>query len=184
MTSVCVFLAGSRGNDPRYVAAARACGAGLAARGWRLVYGGAHRGLMGELADAALAGGGEVYGVLPRLLADRELAHPGLTQLDLVDTMAERKARMTAASDAFLTLPGGFGTLDELFEVLTSAQLGEHARPIAIADVGGYYAPLMTFLDGAVASGLLAPQHRATLSYHVDLDLALDALATRLTPHA
>ena len=98
--------------------------------------------------------------------------------------MAERKARMTAASDAFLTLPGGFGTLDELFEVLTSAQLGEHARPIAIADVGGYYAPLMTFLDGAVASGLLAPQHRATLSYHVDLDLALDALATRLTPHA
>lgn len=181
MISVCVFLAGSRGHDPRYVAAARACGAGIAARGWRLVYGGAHRGLMGELADAALAGGGQVYGVLPRLLADRELAHPGLTQLDLVDTMAERKARMTAASDAFLTLPGGFGTLDELFEVLTSAQLGEHARPIALADVDGFYAPLVAFLDGATAAGLLAPQHRASVSYHADLDGALDGLAARLT---
>lgn len=181
MKSVCVFLAGSRGHDPRYVEVARACGAGLAARGWRLVYGGAHRGLMGELADAALAAGGEVYGVLPRLLADRELAHPGLTQLDLVDTMAERKARMTAASDAFLTLPGGYGTLDELFEVLTSAQLGEHARPIAIADVDGYYAPLVAWLDGAAAAGLLAPQHRGLLSYHADLDGALATLATRLT---
>ena len=111
MFSVCVFLASGRGADPIFTEAARACGAGIAARGWRLVYGGAHRGLMGELADAALAAGGEVLGVLPRDLAAREIAHHGLTRLELVDSMAERKDRMFRASDGFLTLPGGYGTL-------------------------------------------------------------------------
>ena len=176
-----MFLASGRGRSPRYVEAARATGAAIAARGWRLVYGGAHRGLMGELADACLAAGGAVLGVLPRDLEAREIAHRGLTELVLVDSMAERKDRMMAAADAFLTLPGGYGTLDELFEVLTAAQLGHHAKPIVIADVDGYYAPLAAWLDGAAGAGLVAAEHRALLELHPTPDAALAALAARLS---
>ena len=180
MPRICVFLAGSLGNDPIYLEAARATGAALAARGWPLVYGGAHRGLMGALADACMAAGGEVIGVLPRDLEAREQAHRGLTRLELVDSMGERKDRMMAYADGFLTLPGGFGTLDELFEVLTAAQLGYHAKPIAIADVGGYYTPLVAWLDGAAGAGLLARGHRALISAHPTPDAALAALGVAL----
>lgn len=175
--SVCVFLASGRGADPVFTEAARACGAGIAARGWRLVYGGAHRGLMGELADAALAAGGEVVGVLPRDLAAREIAHHGLTRLELVDSMAERKDRMFGHSDGFLTLPGGYGTLDETFEALTAAQLGHHQKPIVVCDIAGYYAPLAAWVEGAARSGLVAPAHAALWSFQVGIEAALDALA-------
>ncbi|MEZ4403287.1 MAG: TIGR00730 family Rossman fold protein [Kofleriaceae bacterium] len=179
MTSIAVFLGSSRGTSPTLAHAARTTGTALARRGWRLIYGGAHRGLMGELADAALAAGGEVYGVLPRDLEARELAHRGLTRLDLVDSMAARKDRMMALADGFLTLPGGYGTLDELFEVLTAAQLGHHAKPTALWSLDGYYAPLAAWIDGAVATGMLAPAYRDLVSVHAELDDALAALAPR-----
>lgn len=176
MPAVCVFLASAVGHGPRYAEAARATGAALAARGWPLVYGGAHRGLMGILADAALAGGGEVIGVLPRDLQERELAHRGLTELHIVESMAARKELMMARADGFLALPGGFGTLDELFEVVTAAQLGHHAKPIALYDLDGYYAPLLAWLEGAVAAGLVAQTHRHLITSHRDLDAALTAM--------
>jgi uncharacterized protein (TIGR00730 family) len=175
MPSLCVFLASGRGADPIYVETARATGAAIAARGWRVVYGGAHRGLMGELADAALAAGGEVIGVLPRDLEAREIAHRGLTSLEIVDSMAERKDRMFALADGFLTLPGGYGTLDETFEALTAAQLGHHTKPIVVYDVAGYYAPLAAWVEGAVRAGLVAATHATLWSIHRDLDAALDA---------
>lgn len=177
MTSVCVFLASSHGHDPRYAEIARATGAAIAGRGWRLVYGGAHRGLMGVLADACLAAGGEVIGVLPRDLEAKEIAHRGLTSLELVDSMAARKDRMMALADAFLTLPGGFGTLDELFEVVTAAQLGHHTKPCALVDVAGYYAPLVAWVDGAIAAGLIAAPYRALLAAYPSPDAALAAIA-------
>jgi len=176
MPSVCVFLASGRGLEPIFVEAARAAGTAIATRGWRLVYGGAHRGLMGELADAALAAGGEVVGVLPHWLATREIAHRGLTTLELVDSMAQRKDRMFALADGFLTLPGGYGTLDETFEALTAAQLGHHTKPIVICDVAGYFAPIAAWLDGAVRAGLVAREHGALLTIRGTLDEALDAL--------
>jgi uncharacterized protein (TIGR00730 family) len=177
--NLCVFLASGRGVDPIFVEAARALGAAIAARGWRLVYGGAHRGLMGELADAALAGGAEVIGILPHHLAGKEIAHRGLTTLELVGSMAERKGRMFELADGFLTLPGGFGTLDELFETLTAAQLGLHAKPIALVDVGGYFTPIAAWLDGATRAGLVAAAHRALLTVHADLEDALASMAVR-----
>ena len=179
--NLCVFLASGRGVEPIYAEAARAAGTAIATRGWRRIYGGAHRGLMGELADAALGAGGEVIGVLPRDLAAREIAHLGLTSLELVDSMAQRKDRMFTLADGFLTLPGGYGTLDETFEALTAAQLGHHAKPIAVWDVAGYFAPIVAWLDGAVAAGLVAPAHRALLSVHRELSTALDAVAVSPT---
>ncbi len=181
MISVCVFLASSHGHDPIYAEVARATGAAIAARGWRLVYGGAHRGLMGVLADACLAGGGAVVGVLPRDLEAKEIAHRGLTSLELVDSMAARKDRMMALADGFLTLPGGFGTLDELFEVVTAAQLGHHAKPCALVDVAGYYAPLVAWIDGAIAAGLIAAPYRALVATYPSTEAALDALGAAVT---
>jgi uncharacterized protein (TIGR00730 family) len=180
MTSVCVFLASATGHDPIYADAARDTGRAIAARGWRLVYGGAHRGLMGVLADACLDAGGQVIGVLPHILAARELAHPRLTQLELVDTMAQRKQRMDVLADAYLTLPGGFGTLDELFEVLTAAQLGVHRKPVALIDLAGYFTPLVAWIDGAVAAGLVAAEHRAMLRSYPTVDAAVAGVAARL----
>ncbi len=163
MKSVCVFCGGNPGARPSYVAAARQLGGVLAARGLTLVYGGASTGLMGAVADAALAAGGKVVGVLPGFMVAREVAHPRLTELKLVGSMHERKAEMAARADAFVALPGGFGTLDELFEVLTWSQLGLHHKPCALLDVDGYYAPLVAFLDHAAAEGLLRHEHRAML---------------------
>ena len=160
---LCVFCGSSPGASKDFSNAAEALGRTLADAGIGLVYGGASVGLMGRLADSALAAGGEVIGVIPRAMVDLEVAHHGLTDLRVVASMHERKALMADLADGFVALPGGLGTLDELFEILTWAQLGLHAKPVGLLDVGGYFAPLLAFLDGAVAARFLAPEHRAML---------------------
>jgi uncharacterized protein (TIGR00730 family) len=152
---VCVFLGSREGFRPAYAAAARVLGERIAARGHGLVYGGASVGLMGALADACLLGGGSVIGVIPHGVFDKEVAHTRLTELHVVRSMHERKALMADRSDAFLALPGGLGTLDELFEALTWRQLGLHAKPVGLLDVGGYWAPLRSAVDRMVAEGFL-----------------------------
>jgi uncharacterized protein (TIGR00730 family) len=161
---VCVFCGANAGRDGRFAAAADAFGDALAERGIGLVYGGGGVGLMGAVADAALARGGEVIGVIPRALVDRELAHPGVTRLRVVETLHERKAFMAELADAFAALPGGFGTLDELAEALSWAQLGLHAKPCGVLNVDGYFDGLVAFADHAVACGFLRPEHRALLA--------------------
>jgi len=173
LRSVCVFCGASSGRDPGYAAAAAVTGETLARRGIRLVYGGGRRGLMGAVADAALAAGGEVVGVIPRGLVDRELAHPALTELRIVDTLHERKAQMAELADAFVALPGGLGTLEELAEVLSWAQLDLHAKPIGLLDVGGYFGALEAFLDHAVREGFVAERHRRMLLRDDDLESLL-----------
>ena len=146
MFSLCVYCGSRSGNDPRYAGAARALGSALGRAGHRLVYGGGHAGLMGEVADAALAAGGQVLGIIPRRLVARELGHRGIQELRVVDTMHERKLQMAQAADAFVALPGGLGTLEELFEAWTWQQLGYHARPIGLLDTAGFYTPLLALL--------------------------------------
>lgn len=163
MRSICVYCGSSAGNDRAYREAAQHLGATLAGRGIGVVYGGARVGLMGTLAEAALAAGGEVTGILPAALQERELAHPGLTRLEIVGSMHERKARMAALADGFIALPGGLGTLEELFEMLTWGQLGFHAKPCGALDVAGYYTPLLRFLDAGVEAGFIRPEYRALL---------------------
>jgi len=158
---ICVFCGSNRGSDPAYIDAARALGSLFAQEGIALVYGGGSVGLMGELADSVLAAGGEVIGVIPHALWAREVGHRGLTDLRIVDTMHERKAMMADLADAFIALPGGLGTLEEIFEVWTWAQLGLHEKPLGFLDVNGFFAPLMQFLDGAVAHSFLRAPHRA-----------------------
>jgi uncharacterized protein (TIGR00730 family) len=159
--SVCVFCGSSTGIDRRFAAAANAFGALLAKEGITLVFGGGSVGLMGVVADAVLAGGGTAIGVIPRALWDREVGHRSLTELHVVDTMHERKAMMASLADAFVALPGGLGTLEEIFEVWTWAQLGIHDKPVGFLDAEGFYAPLLAYLDRAVESGFVRPQHRA-----------------------
>lgn len=161
MRSLCVFCGSRPGEDPAYEAAARALGETLAEAGIELVYGGGHVGLMGVVANAALAAGGEVVGVMPRALVEREISHTGLTQLHVVSSMHERKAMMSDLSEGFIALPGGTGTLEEFFEVLTWAQLGEHEKPCGLLDVAGYYAPLLDLFDHMVERGFLSTKHRA-----------------------
>ncbi len=173
---VAVFLASAPGNRPGPTDAAIALGAGLARRGLGLVYGGAGVGLMRTLADAALAAGGEVIGVIPGDMVERELAHPGLTSLEIVADMATRKQRMFELACGFVILPGGYGTLDELFEILTAAQLGHHHKPVIVVDVDGYFAKLIEFLDDAVAAGLLRPAHRSMLTVVANVEAALAVL--------
>jgi uncharacterized protein (TIGR00730 family) len=180
--NVCVFCGAHAGSRPRYREVARQLGQRLGARGLGLVYGGAQVGLMGVLADAALAAGAEVTGVLPQALSSAEVAHPALTELLLTDGLHARKAAMVARADAFVALPGGFGTLDELFEALTWQQLGLHSRPVGLLDVDGYFAPLLGFLDGAVESGFLAAKDRARLKTASEPDALLDALGAPPTP--
>ena len=151
------------GNDPAYRAEAEALGRVIAAAGLGLVYGGANCGLMGTVADAALAGGAEVIGVLPAVLSDREIAHAAITRVELVGSMHERKARMVELADAFLILPGGYGTLDELMEVVTWAQLKIHAKPCILINTLNYWDGLLEFLDSAVREGFLKPQYRGLL---------------------
>jgi uncharacterized protein (TIGR00730 family) len=174
---VCVFSGSSPGADPAYRAAATDLGHHLAERGIELVYGGAHVGLMGVLADAALADGGRVIGVIPRSLVEREIAHPGLSDLRVVDSMHERKAQMAELADAFVALPGGVGTLEELFEVYTWNQLGLHAKPLGLFNVRGYFDGLVRFLDHAVAERFVTDAHRAMLLVGEDLAELLDGLA-------
>ena len=172
---ICVFCGASPGRDPAYLDLAASVGAGLAERGIGVVYGGSRVGMMGALADAALATGGEVIGIIPRRLVDREVAHGGLTDLRIVETLHERKAEMAATSDGFIALPGGLGTLEELAEVASWAQLGLHAKPIGLLGPPGYWDALLGWLDHAVAEGFIAPGHRAL----VDLDPDLAALLER-----
>ena len=160
---VAVFCGSHAGADPRFMRAARTLGHDLAHLGLGVVYGGAAVGCMGALADGALDAGGEVFGVLTRGLADREIAHRRLTRLDIVESMHARKARMAALSDAVIALPGGYGTFDELFEALTWAQLGIDRKPIGVLDADGFWAPLAAALDGAVEAGFLRPHNRALL---------------------
>lgn len=173
---ICVFCGASPGREPAYAALASRVGAGLAARGIGIVYGGGRVGLMGALADAALAGGGEVIGVIPQGLVDRELAHPGLTDLRVVATLHDRKATMASLADAFIALPGGLGTLEELAEVTSWAQLDLHAKPIGLLDDGRYWSSLLAWLDESVAAGFVAPIHRGLLLRETDLGVLLAQL--------
>lgn len=161
MRRLCVFCGSARGVRPEYADAARALGAALGREGVGLVYGGGAVGLMGVLADAALEAGAHVIGVIPRTLVAREVAHRRLQELRIVESVHVRKAMMAELSDAFAALPGGLGTLEELCEVLTWAQLGIHAKPCAVLDAAGYFEPLLALLDHAVAEGFLRPAHRA-----------------------
>ena len=176
LSSICVFCGSHAGADPAYLEAARAVGRGLAQHGVRVVYGGATVGMMGALADAARGADGEVVGVIPRAIFDREIGHTGLDDLRVVGSMHERKALMAELSDAFIALPGGIGTLEELFEVYTWAQLGIHAKPLGLLDVAGYFQPLVVFLDHAVRERFLRPEMRTLLAVSDGLDDLLAAL--------
>jgi hypothetical protein len=160
---VAVYCGSADGTNPAYLAEARALGVAIAVAGLGLVYGGANVGLMGAVADAAIAGGVDVIGVLPEVLVEREIAHEGLTQFELTPTMHERKARMVELADAFLVLPGGYGTLEELLEAVTWAQLGLHAKPVILINAAGYWDGLLSFLDSAVEAGFIKPKNRALL---------------------
>jgi uncharacterized protein (TIGR00730 family) len=176
---VAVYCGSANGNDPAYLAEARALGEAIAAAGLGLVYGGAKVGLMGAVADSALAAGAPVIGVLPDVLSDREIAHSGLTRLEFVETMHQRKARMAELADAFLILPGGYGTLEELLEIITWAQLRLHAKPVILINTLGYWDGLLAFLHSAVTAGFLKPENRALLLVAPD---AASAIALALTP--
>jgi uncharacterized protein (TIGR00730 family) len=179
---ICVFCGASSGRDPRYAQAATLVGESLAQRGIELIYGGSAVGLMGAVAEGALVAGGRVTGVIPAALVERELAHKGLTELRIVQTLHERKAAMAELSDAFLALPGGLGTLEELAEVLSWAQLGLHAKPVGALDVGGFFGPLVAYLDHAEREGFVAPGHRDLLLVDDDLDRLLGRFATWRPP--
>ncbi len=174
LTSLCVYCGSSSGKHPEYAEQARAFGTEMARRGITLVYGGGNVGLMGVVADAVLAGGGQVIGVIPRQLVDREVAHAGLTELQVVDTMHQRKTRMFELSDAFVALPGGFGTLDEIFEMLTWAQLGLHSYPCAFLDVRGYYAPLRGMMDHMVGEGFVRAVQRENVWFGENMSQLFD----------
>ena len=176
LSSICVFCGSNPGARPAYLQAAETVGRGLAQRGLRVVYGGATIGMMGTLAEAARGAGGEVIGVIPQSIFDREIGHTGLDDLRVVGSMHERKALMAELSDAFIALPGGIGTLEELFEVYTWAQLGIHAKPLGLLDVAGYFEPLVAFLDHAVQERFLRPEMRTMLAVSDDLDDLLTAL--------
>jgi uncharacterized protein (TIGR00730 family) len=172
---VAVFCGSSPGTDPTLPEAAYDVGRGLAERGLGLVYGAGGRGLMGAVSQGALDAGGEVIGVIPQGLVDRELAHPGLSELRIVDTLHERKAEMADLADAFIALPGGLGTLEELSEVVSWAQLELHSKPIGLLDVGDYWSLLLAWLDMAVAEGFVAPAHRRLVIRSDSLAGLLDA---------
>jgi uncharacterized protein (TIGR00730 family) len=177
VSSVAVYCGSNSGTDPRYARAAACLGRTLAERGLRLVYGGGHVGLMGTVADAVTQHGGEAHGVITEALQAKEIAHEGLTSLKVVKTMHERKAAMADAADAFIMLPGGFGTLDEFFEAVTWSQLGIHAKPCGVLDAAGFFAPLRALLDGAVTAGFVHPAHRDMVVTDDDPARLLDRLA-------
>jgi uncharacterized protein (TIGR00730 family) len=182
MKRLCVFAGSSAGRRESFRTAARELARAAVDRGYAIVYGGGRVGLMGILADAALAAGGEVYGVIPRALATKELAHVGLTRLDVVESMHERKARMAELSSCFVALPGGAGTLEEMFEVYTWAQLGLHRKPCGVLDVDGYWEDLSRQLDRAVDEGFLRLEHRRMLLAETDSERLLDLLEAYLPP--
>ncbi|WDS37118.1 TIGR00730 family Rossman fold protein [Pseudoxanthomonas sp.] len=173
MKSVCVYCGSNAGSKPIYAQRAAELGKRLAADGLRLVYGGGNVGLMGTVANAVLEAGGEVTGVIPQQLADWEVAHRGLTKLEIVGSMHERKARMFELADGFVTLPGGFGTMEEIFEMLTWRQLGIGNKPCAFLDMDGFYAPLIGMIDRMVDERFLHPAQREDLWYGEDIDQML-----------
>lgn len=177
--SICVFCGSSQNVSPMFINLARDVGALLAKRKVRVIYGGARNGMMGALADGALAAGGTIIGVLPVTLRDRELAHPGLTEMHIVDSMYERKERMDAMSDAFLALPGGFGTLDELFEMVTTRQLGYHEKRVALINGDGFYHGLLAWMRRAVHERFIPESLRNAIEVVPDL-AALDAWVASL----
>ena len=179
---ICVYTGSRHGSRPEYEAAARAFGTLLAERGIGLVYGGGHLGLMGVIADAALAAGGEVVGVIPQKLVDWEVAHPGLTELHVVASMHERKQMMADLADAFVALPGGIGTMEELFEVWAWLHLGYHQKPCALLNVAGFYDPLIIFLDRMVDEGFLKTGTREMLLTGTDAERLLAALSAYRAP--
>ena len=175
--AIAVFCGARKGNAGLPVALAGEVGQAIARRGWQLVYGGSSVGLMGELADAALAAGGDVLGVIPQQVVKKEIGHTGLQQLEIVDDMPVRKTRMIAVADGFLVLPGGFGTLDELFEVVTLRQIGLHAKPIVLCDPGNYWGPMLAACQGLVDAGLANVRDFVTMEQFPTVAQALDRLA-------
>jgi uncharacterized protein (TIGR00730 family) len=177
MNSVCVFCGSSDNISPDYLAAARDMGRSLAGRGLRLVYGGGRTGMMGAVADGALGERGEVIGVIVPSMNSANLAHQGLTRMDVVPDMHARKARMHELADSYIALPGGFGTFDELFEAITWGQIGAHEKPIGLLNVKNYYAPLLAAVDYAVGEGFIFKEHREVLVCEQDPEKLLDRLA-------
>jgi len=177
MQRVCVFCGSSVGRQSVYRDAATAMGSLLASRGLGLVYGGGNVGLMGVIADAVLAGGGDVIGVIPHSLANREIAHTGVTDLRVVDSMHTRKAMMAGLSDAFIAMPGGVGTFEEFFEAVTWTQLGVHRKPCGLLNTAGFYTPLAAFIDQAVTEGFIKPIHRSMIVVDDHPERLLDSLA-------
>ncbi|MCA3058718.1 MAG: TIGR00730 family Rossman fold protein [Burkholderiales bacterium] len=182
LNSLCLFCGASPGADPAYRDAAAAFGITLAHRNIRLIYGGGSVGLMGVAADACLAAGGEVVGVIPRMLMEKEVGHAGVTQMHVVETMHDRKALMTELSDGFIALPGGFGTLDELFESLTWQQLAYHTKPIGLLNVNGFFDALIAFLDHARDERFLRDLHRESLQVDTDLSVLIEKLRRAEAP--
>ena len=182
MRRICVYCGSSPGARPDYAAAAERLGMVLAGRGLGLVYGGAHVGTMGVIGDAVMSAGGEAIGVIPQSLRDREIAHTGLTELHVVASMHERKLMMMDLSDGFVVLPGGNGTLEELFETYTWLQLGIHRKPIGLLDVGGYWSRLVGFLDHAVVEGFVRREHADLLLVDEDPERLLDRFASWQPP--
>ena len=176
MPRICVFCGSRMGSQAAYTQTAAQLGTALAERGIGLVFGAGHVGLMGVLADAVLAGGGEAIGVIPQALVDRELAHRQLTALHIVESMHDRKALMAEFADAFLAIPGGYGTLEELFEIVTWKQLRLHAKPIGMLNVAGFFDPLLAWIDRAIAADFIKPKHRGLLLVGQEIDPLLDRL--------
>jgi uncharacterized protein (TIGR00730 family) len=182
MKSVCVFAGSNSGTRDEYLVAARELGQVLARRGTRLAYGGARVGLMGALADAALAEGGRVVGVMPQALVAKEVAHRGLTELKVVGSMHERKAMMAELADGFVALPGGWGTLEEFFEVLTWGQLGLHRKPCGLLNIEGYFDGLLAFVDHSIGEGFVRPEYRSMICVADSPAALLDAMAVYEPP--
>jgi uncharacterized protein (TIGR00730 family) len=182
MRRICVYCGSNKGARPAYIDAARALGHALVTQGLGLVYGGGSVGLMGVIADTVLAAGGEAIGVLPRGLFSAEVAHPGLTTLHEVASMHERKALMADLADGFIAMPGGFGTLDELFEIVTWAQLRLHTKPVGLLNVAGYFTPLLDLVAHDVREGFIMPRHAALLLHAATPTDLLDLLAAATPP--
>jgi uncharacterized protein (TIGR00730 family) len=183
MKSICVYCGSANQASQKFFLAARRMGETLAREGLTLVYGGGRTGLMGALADSVLDQNGQVIGVIVESMNTPELAHTRLSRLEVTATIHQRKARMYALADGYIALPGGYGTLDELFETLTWAQIGEHQKPVGLLNVDGYYDPLLTMLDRAVDEKFLFPEHRRSLLCETDPDKLLKAMAAHHYPH-